>query len=412
MHLARQQTLRHFGGVDKQSSRNTPPGSPQRSKEQPCPPEAVIGRQRSSFTTRVESGVATGSPQEADIAGEAATSTPQEPSQRLLLRFSTANLPHPEKRDYGGEDAYFTSPVGGGAFGVADGVGGWQDSGINPAEYSRTFMRLACAYLEGKTVQAVTAQELNKASGGNARGQAVTPSDASLHDTPPEDTAGTVEGMRNLTPKGALATAHAGTRLPGSTTACVLRLDRTSNKLAAANLGDSGFLLVRDGREVFRSPALQHFFDCPLQFAAYPDYTSATDTADDAGVYEIGVQAGDLIVAGTDGLWDNVPQEEIISLLPRSGQPIDQVADNLAQLASRHAHDKKYPSPYSQEAIKQGIDIPWILKIANASFSDGKFRLGHMKGGKVDDLTVVVAYVDEETVPPKQQPPTEAPAAS
>jgi len=53
------------------------------------------------------------------------------------------------------------------------------------AEYSRTFMRLACAYLEGKTVQAVTAQELNKASGGNAWGQAVTPSDASLHDTPP-----------------------------------------------------------------------------------------------------------------------------------------------------------------------------------------------------------------------------------
>ena len=35
--------------------------------------------------------------------------------------------------DYGGEDAYFTSPVGGGALGVADGVGGWQDSGINPA---------------------------------------------------------------------------------------------------------------------------------------------------------------------------------------------------------------------------------------------------------------------------------------
>lgn len=34
---------------------------------------------------------------------------------------------------YGGEDAFFISPVGGGAFGVADGVGGWQESGINPA---------------------------------------------------------------------------------------------------------------------------------------------------------------------------------------------------------------------------------------------------------------------------------------
>jgi len=41
--------------------------------------------------------VATESPQEADIAGEAATPAAQEPTKRLLLRFSTANLPHPEK---------------------------------------------------------------------------------------------------------------------------------------------------------------------------------------------------------------------------------------------------------------------------------------------------------------------------
>ena len=34
---------------------------------------------------------------------------------------------------YGGEDAFFISPVGGGAIGVADGVGGWANAGINPA---------------------------------------------------------------------------------------------------------------------------------------------------------------------------------------------------------------------------------------------------------------------------------------
>ena len=34
---------------------------------------------------------------------------------------------------YGGEDAFFISDAGGGAMGVADGVGGWQESGINPA---------------------------------------------------------------------------------------------------------------------------------------------------------------------------------------------------------------------------------------------------------------------------------------
>jgi hypothetical protein len=95
---------------------------------------------------------------------------------------------------YGGEDAWFTSEVGGGAIGVADGVGGWADSEINPAgryrtlescnahhspcpavevpvmypvgkesaaqppcgcpaEYAKTFMLVAKNYLEGKDVR-------------------------------------------------------------------------------------------------------------------------------------------------------------------------------------------------------------------------------------------------------------------
>ena len=29
--------------------------------------------------------------------------------------------------------------------------------------------------------------------------------------------------------------------------------------------GDSGFMLVRGGEIVFKSPVLQHFFDCPFQ---------------------------------------------------------------------------------------------------------------------------------------------------
>jgi protein phosphatase PTC7 len=91
--------------------------------------------------------------------------------------------------------------------------------------------------------------------------------------------------------------------------------------------GDSGFLLVRDGRPVFKSPALQHFFDCPLQFAAHPDYTSATDNAEDAAVYAIDLMPGDWVVAASDGLWDNVHQEEITAVLERSGGDAEKVID-------------------------------------------------------------------------------------
>mmetsp|Transcript_20680 Transcript_20680/g.20421 ORF Transcript_20680/g.20421 Transcript_20680/m.20421 type:complete len:135 (+) Transcript_20680:2-406(+) len=43
-------------------------------------------------------------------------------------------IPHMEKRHKGGEDAYCTSDT---MVAVADGVGGWADSGVDPALYSR-----------------------------------------------------------------------------------------------------------------------------------------------------------------------------------------------------------------------------------------------------------------------------------
>ena len=49
-----------------------------------------------------------------------------------------AALPHPDKAQTGGEDAFFVSSHGQGAFGVADGVGGWNMEGVDPSRYSRS----------------------------------------------------------------------------------------------------------------------------------------------------------------------------------------------------------------------------------------------------------------------------------
>jgi len=45
-------------------------------------------------------------------------------------------LPHSACSASGGEDAYFISPDGR-SFGVADGVGGWAELGIDAGLYSR-----------------------------------------------------------------------------------------------------------------------------------------------------------------------------------------------------------------------------------------------------------------------------------
>lgn len=43
-------------------------------------------------------------------------------------------IPHPEKAHRGGEDAYFNSSH---MLVVADGVGGWNNQGVDPSKYSR-----------------------------------------------------------------------------------------------------------------------------------------------------------------------------------------------------------------------------------------------------------------------------------
>ncbi|KAG1653582.1 hypothetical protein FOA52_010134 [Chlamydomonas sp. UWO 241] len=157
--------------------------------------------------------------------------------RQLAWQSAVCYLPHPDKVSYGGEDAHFISDYGGGAIGVADGVGGWQEAGINPAEYSRTLMRVAHAYLEG-TLTEFTEEELEARIAG---------------------------GDVFIDPRGTLHAAHIRTKVAGSSTAMVMQLDQERQSLVAANVGDSGFIVIRGPKIVARSRALQHYFDCPLQ---------------------------------------------------------------------------------------------------------------------------------------------------
>ena len=67
---------------------------------------------------------------------------------------------------------------------------------------------------------------------------------------------------------------------------------------------------MREGRIVFASPSQQHFFDCPYQLG-----DESTDTPADAELLSVGVQEGDILVIGSDGLWDNTFDKEISELV-------------------------------------------------------------------------------------------------
>jgi hypothetical protein len=59
---------------------------------------------------------------------------------QLHIVFGAAGIPHPEKADRGGEDAYFADDAHG-AFGVADGVGGSASATVDPGLFSREMLR-------------------------------------------------------------------------------------------------------------------------------------------------------------------------------------------------------------------------------------------------------------------------------
>jgi len=172
----------------------------------------------------------------------------------------------------------------------------------------------------------------------------------------------------------------------GSSTACLLSLNSSSGVLRSANLGDSGFLIIRPPSVAYREPVQTHFFNCPLQLSKFPASMRGLsryyiDSPSIAAQYETKLRDGDIVIAYTDGLSDNVFPSDLVaicSLVARADgseeEKVQTMADRIVQYAQTCMHDQKRVSPFEREAAREG-------KI--------------YRGGKIDDVTVVVALVSE-----------------
>jgi hypothetical protein len=160
---------------------------------------------------------------------------------------------------------------------------------------------------------------------------------------------------------------------------------RPGGQLEVANLGDSGLRVVRGGRVVYRSEAQLHQWNMPYQMAwreALPD----TDTAADAAVARVALQRGDVVLVGTDGVFDNMWEAQLVGLVSGAakagsggagGVDAAALAREIAGAAFVNARDPEFRSPWAVEAARAG----------QASL----LRTLFPRGGKMDDCTVVVA---------------------
>uniref|UniRef100_A0A671T833 Protein phosphatase n=1 Tax=Sinocyclocheilus anshuiensis TaxID=1608454 RepID=A0A671T833_9TELE len=167
--------------------------------------------------------------------------------------------------------------------------------------------------------------------------------------------------------------------LLGSSTACIVVLDRRSHRIHTCNLGDSGFLVVRGGEVVHRSDEQQHYFNTPFQLSIGVIILSSTcPAADNSSSFD--VQLGDIILTATDGLFDNMPDymilQELKKLKNTNYDSIQQTARSIAEQAHELAYDPNYMSPFAQFACDNGLNV---------------------RGGKPDDITVLLSIVAEYT---------------
>ncbi|TDZ26968.1 5-azacytidine resistance protein azr1 [Colletotrichum orbiculare MAFF 240422] len=309
-----------------------------------------------------------------------------------------------------GHDAFFVSRVGDSgavALGVADGVGGWVDSGVDPADFSHGF----CDYM---------------ASTAHGHG--------SIKNDPSTKGTGATDHLRAqaLMQTGYQAICEDETVLAGGSTACVAVASVDGN-LDVANLGDSGFIQLRLNAVHTCSEPQTHAFNTPYQLSIVPPSVAARmaafgganlcDFPADADVTQHDLRHGDIVVFATDGVWDNLFNQDILRIVSRvmtsTGAWLNsrngvRVVDNL----------KPFTQP-SGEVVEGSKTTVWTLQSVlaveitaaakSASMNrkmDGPFAKGVQKyypnenwhGGKIDDICVVVMIAsDDSKIPVKSR---------
>ena len=119
--------------------------------------------------------------------------------------------------------------------------------------------------------------------------------------------------------------------------------------------------------------------------------TSSSDTADSADLLVVTVQHGDVCLTCTDGLLDNVWENEILQICTEAFAPCEaegktststaiseqqctqQFCSLLADAATLYANDKKKRSPFEANAKRWGFQF---------------------RGGKLDDITCIASLVE------------------
>lgn len=142
--------------------------------------------------------------------------------------------------------------------------------------------------------------------------------------------------------------------------------------LYVTNIGDCKILVIRPREKtiVFRTKEQWHWFDCPMQLGT----NSVDEPRNDAVLSKVDLEEDDLVVAVSDGVTDNLWEQEVLTNVLESLDKWDAgdvrdpelkeshgcmvyAAQRLLNAALSIAQDPFAESPYMEKAIDEGLTI-------------------------------------------------------
>jgi protein phosphatase PTC7 len=245
-----------------------------------------------------------------------------------------------------GEDSFFISQADKShvRLGVADGVGGWRESGVDAGEMSKELCN-----------------KLKERKQAESNLEALTISFADM------------KAEKKIK--------------AGGCTICIASAN-ANGMLSTLNLGDSVYLIIRGESIFFESTPQTHYFNAPKQLSIFPngmiDRRAINDSPQDGYCTFHQLEEDDLVILFSDGFSDNVAQEEVLlavtalkqqvpeKLIINNSAPLDRsriLATLLLNMARQASMNPRRDTPFSRQARRHNLDF---------------------EGGKRDDITILV----------------------
>lgn len=342
-------------------------------------------------------------------------------SRRLCFYYRRVGfLPLPSKKDTGGEDAFLSTSA---VQAVLDGVSWWRDNaGVDAGLYSASVARTMYDYVEEDLLGDVPASSYRLLEKGYEDGKhsevqgTCTALVATLQERQPDiqDKDGYTfaeleepeDDEAAVAAESAAGAAAAGTSGAAQPADLDPSTEADNYLLDLVFVGDCSLMVMRRDRIIYVTEEQQHDLDYPYQLGI-----GSKDTPSDGVRLLIPVLKGDIVIMGSDGIFDNAYPKHIASVvwerlapvykeyaypgvdsstgahsavqsLNRKNKLVDEMmqalemcAEKILSIATTFSLDIRSDTPYASRCIEGGALY---------------------EGGKPDDMTVLIAVIGEE----------------